>query len=141
MNLANTWKMHYKDILLEGRRGTNLSTEFHHFANMNSKATTTPDTHQELVLPLPFSAALHAVINTLDHKVHLSHHFSMLPGSTWEQSGTTYMVLLGLGSIAQPIAFEAKQVIATTIPFCISNDHSNLEINFCHTKTMNPNIV
>jgi hypothetical protein len=47
---------------------------------MNSKATTTPDTHQEL-LPSPFSAAIHAMINTLDHKFHISHHFSMLQGS------------------------------------------------------------
>ena len=104
--------MYYKDILATR---THLTTEFHHFANMINRATM-PEISQALVLTnTPFS--IHAM--TGDHKVHVCHQLSILTGSTWPQSDTAYVALLGLGSIAQPVAFDAKQELATvttTIP-------------------------
>jgi hypothetical protein len=113
MNLRNTWKMYNTDILATR---THLTAEFHHFANMINRATT-PEIRQALLTNTPFS--IHAMIGALYHKVHVCHQLSVLTGTTWAQSDTAYVALLGLGSIAQPVAFDAKQELATvttTIP-------------------------
>jgi hypothetical protein len=105
--------MYYKDTLATR---IHLTTEFHHFANMINRATM-PEICQALLTNTPFS--VHAMIGTLNHKVHICHQLSNLTESTWAQSDTAYIALLGLGSTAQPIAFNAKQVqatVTTTIP-------------------------
>ena len=65
-----------------------------------------PEICQALLTNTPFS--VHAMIGTLNHKVHICHQLSNLTESTWAQSDTAYIALLGLGSTAQPIAVNAK---------------------------------
>ena len=113
MILANTWKNYFTDTLVARNK---LLTEFHHFATSLDQATT-PESRQTILTNTLFS--FHAMIGPLDHKVHFCHHLSILTGNSWEHSETTYVALLGLGSIAQPVVFDAKQVLAaitTTIP-------------------------
>ena len=114
MILANTWKTSY---FMDTRTTQNeLLTKIHTFA-ISIEMATTQEQQKHLLTNTLFR--FHAMIGTLDQKVHFCHQLIILKGNNWEQSEKAYVVLLGLGSIAQPVAFDAKQVFAvitTTIP-------------------------
>jgi hypothetical protein len=91
----------------------------------------------------------HAMIGPLDHKVHFCHNLSVLTGNNWGKSAPAYVALLGLGSIAQPVVFEARQAFAaitTTIPnYDALHDHATTleQLSTLHltaTTVMNTNI-
>jgi len=143
MILANTWKNYFTDTLATRN---DLLTEFHHFATSLEHATT-PETRQTLLTNTLFK--FHAMIGPLDHKVHFCHNLSVLTGNNWGKSEPAYVALLGLGSIAQPVVFEARHAFAaitTTIPnYDALHDHATTpeQLSTLHltaTTVMNTNI-
>ena len=82
--------MHYKDTLAARLE---LMMEFSQFTNLMEQGTT-PEIRQALQTSTPFSP--HAIIGTLDDKVHVCHQLSILTGSTWAQLDMAYAALRGL---------------------------------------------